>query len=428
MTEDRDRLDRATSAYQPDPDGWDRVQRRVERRQRNRRITAGVVSVSLAVGSFVFVWSAFRGGQSSPPAVSSHLDPGVICHVPAYDPDVALLVGDETKQYPSAALESAGESAADIKGPSTDRLRAYLASAVAGNAPIAGWRVIATTKAAVTFAAPPGSTGTDWWVVGFARHHRRWHRDQEEIVEQEPTPAQLGHDLRLTLTDPVVMQNGSWDAPLVLTNAGSSEWTHDGLAYWGIPHVFDPSTGQELGANRQPFPYGPTRAYDLLPGIGIGLPIALGGVGTTLPRGSYDLVVCVPGLGLASSVGALHVVDRSAAADGRVLTYPPMGSSMAALGGGILTLHNGCVAVAVSVDDANPEYVVWPDGYALVDRGGRSVLVDPIGQEVGALGDQVTLGGGDASPEGAIAGVTGGVPAPCRDEGHDYFVTSGVAG
>jgi hypothetical protein len=150
-------------------------------------------------------------------------------------------------------------------------------------------------------------------------------------------------------------------------------------------------------------------------------------VGTTLPRGSYDLVVCVPGLGLASSVGVLRVVDRPAAAEGRVLTYPPANGFMEALGTGTLTLHNGCVALDLG-GDSLPTYVVWPDGYALVDRDGRSVMIDPTGQEVGALGDHVALGGGSVPLRSIADRVTGGVPETCRAEGHDYFVTSGVSG
>jgi hypothetical protein len=110
----------------------------------------------------------------------------------------------------------------------------------------------------------------------------------------------------------------------------------------------------------------------------------------------------------------------------RVLTYRPTGASMAALGGGRLVVHQGCLAV--DQRSPRPIYVLWPDGYALVDRGADApILVDAVGHEVARLGDDVTLGGGYVPHDHADDATIGGVPDDCRTSGEGYFLTSGLA-
>jgi hypothetical protein len=97
------------------------------------------------------------------------------------------------------------------------------------------------------------------------------------------------------------------------------------------------------------------------------------------------------------------------------------------LGGGRLADHNGCLAVAESPDDARPTYVLWPDGYALVKREGRTVMIDAVGSEIAQMGDEIQLGGGYGSFEGWGSAVIGGIPASCQTGGEGYFITSGPA-
>jgi hypothetical protein len=113
-------------------------------------------------------------------------------------------------------------------------------------------------------------------------------------------------------------------------------------------------------------------------------------------------------------------------ASARVLTYVFDGASMAALGGGRLVIHNGCLAVADRAP--RPIYVLWPDGYSLVYREQEvPVLIDPVGREVARLGDEVTLGGGYVPFDNADEATIAGIPDACRTQGEGYFLTSGLA-
>jgi hypothetical protein len=417
---------------------------------RSRRVIAGIVGFAVAAASFAFVWAAFGGSPATriaspsspaataPPSTSGPAlaNPDAVCDVPLYDPDVALLVGEEEVQVPTQVLEERGTPAASLTGPAADALRAYLGSQAAQNAPSDGWRVITEAPDSVTYAAPPDGGYSDWWVVGFERAGDGWRRIGEELVDQQQTHAQRGHGLRLAWANELVLQDGSWDSPLEVVNERSSAWVDDQGAYWGLVHVFDRRTGQELGAelgSHAAIGVGPwsglppgENGFDVAPGGHALLLVTLGGVGTSLESGTYDVIACVPGLGLASPIETLRIVDGPANAPGRVLTYRDNGFYMQALLTGILTIHNGCVAVGGDPGDPRPAYVVWPDGYALVRRGGRTVLIDPVGREVGAPGDEVQLGGGYVSPDSVERGTIGGVPEACRAGGGGYFVTGGA--
>jgi hypothetical protein len=112
----------------------------------------------------------------------------------------------------------------------------------------------------------------------------------------------------------------------------------------------------------------------------------------------------------------------------RVLTYEFTGAGMDALAFGTLSDVNGCLGLEHETGDSKyATYVLWPEGYALVERGGRTVLVNPVGEEVAALGDEVSLGGGGAPLRLIEDSVIGGVPDSCRTTGEAYFITSGAA-
>jgi len=384
------------------------------------RVLAGIVALVVAVSAFGLLIATFRDDTDDRAATA--LDPAAICKVPAYDPDVALLVGQPVREVALSSLEAPGQPASELRGPATDALRAYLASAAAVHAPAEGWRPVEVRTEAVAFAAPDDPSR--WWVVGFTRQpDGNWRQVEEEIVDQAQTPAQRGHDLRLVWSGDLILDAATWNDALGLVNDRDARWTDAGSRLWGVPHVFDRATGQEV-VSPLPVAGGSREPYELGSGQEISLPLALGGVLPELTSGTFDMVACVPELGLASPVVELAVRDTGAVPDVRVLTYPGPGTGMLALASGTLTVTNGCLAV----DEASqPIYVLWPDGYTLVERDGRRVLIDPIGAEVAAPGDSVTLGGGYVELRWIDDMLTGKLPDACRAPGESYFVTSGLA-
>jgi hypothetical protein len=410
-----------------------------------RAIVAGAVAIALSVGSFGLLRTTFgdgRNGQdeqtSSPPTpVGAAIDPAAVCDVPEYDPDVALL-GDRYDMYihpsvgpievPLDVLQVPGESGSTIAGPGADELRRFLDSGEARYAPSGGWRAIAESDDEVIFAAPPGGGYSDWWIVRLVSKDGAWRFEHTELVDQHQTPAQLGHGLELRWTRPVVLRGGTWNSSLEFSNGRHDSWTigEDGYELWGHVHVFDPTSGDEVGRAAETIGnWGPPLALDA--GSSALLPLSLGGSLEALASDrSYDVVACVPELGLASPVGTLRVEENTVVRTVQVLTYPFGGASMQALGGGRLMVHNGCLAV--DQRSPRPIYVLWPDGYAMVEREGEGrVLIDPVGREVARLGDDVSLGGGYVPPDAAENATIGGVPEDCRTSGEGYFLTSGLA-
>jgi hypothetical protein len=403
-------------------------------------MVAGVLSLGLAVASFTVLRNAFNEGPVPPSPVPSDaganaLDRATICDVPAYDPSVALLGDDSSsvfgstgpREVPLNVLGARGAPASSIVGPAADALRSFLASTQAVNAPAGGWRAIVEGPSEVIFAAPPDGGYSDWWVTRFTLTDGAWTARGSELVDQHHTAAQLGRRLRLTWGETTVVDDGAWGSTLHLTNDRGTSWSsgEEGYELWGVAHVFDPETGGEVGhAARTVGDWGVETT--LASGETVRLPLSLGGALSALGSGhEYDVVACVPELGLASPVGMLRVAEHPMAS-ARVLTYPFEGASMLALGGGKLVVHNGCLAVAGR--SPRPIYVLWPDGYSLVYRQQEvPVLIDPVGREVARLGDEVTLAGGYVPLENADTAAIGGLPDACRTQGEGYFLTSGLA-
>ena len=408
-----------------------------------RAIVAGAVAIALAVGSFGLLRTMFGDGRTpgdapSPSAGGEHasLDPAAVCDVPAYDPNIAIL-GDRydfdpdpavgPREFPLDLLQAPGEPAASITGPATDELRRFLDNQ-GRNAPPDGWRAIAESADEVIFAAPAVGGYSDWWIVRFTARDGGWRFEHTELVDQHQTPAQLGHGLRLDWSGEVVLDRGTWTSTLSLTNTRDVPWTigEDGYGLSGRAHVFDPAAGEQVGRTTETFgSWGP--APQLAAGSSRPIALALGGVLQDLASDrTYDVIACVPELGLASPVGTLRVGSNTIVPSVRVLTYRPTGASMGALGGGRLVIDHGCLAV--DQRSPRPIYVLWPDGYALVDRGADvPILIDAVGNEVARLGDEVTLGGGYVPPESAESATIGSVPDACRTSGEGYFLTSGLA-
>jgi hypothetical protein len=413
-------------------------------RRKGSALVAGALSLALAAASFSVLRDAFREEaeelpQSETPSqsVPGTLRPAEICEVPEFDPDVALLgepfdvhtdpsVGP--REFPLDLLEAEGEPASTLTGPASDELRSFFASKHGRDAPQDGWRAIATSPKEVIFAAPPAhASSLDWWIVRFSTSEGGWRFEHTELVEQHQTPAQLGRGLSLTWGETTVVDDGVWGWTLHLKNSRGASWSsgEEGYELWGVAHVFDPETGGEIGhAARSVGSWGVESV--LASGETARLPLSLGGALSALESGhEYDVVACVPELGLASPVGMLRVAEHPMAS-ASVLTYPFEGFSMQALGGGRLVVHNGCLAVAGR--SPRPIYVLWPDGYSLVYRlQEEPVLIDAVGREVARLGDEVTLGGGYVPQDNADAVTIGGLPETCRTRGEGYFLTSGLA-
>jgi hypothetical protein len=409
-----------------------------------RRVLAAVVALVVAAGSLVLVVNVF--GDRDPDAVatptgdtattglgpsgptgaattgpSATLDPAAICDVPAFDPNVALLVGTETLQVAKSALEEPGVPASSLDDLAGVALQARLAMPAAVNAPADGWRRVAESDTAVTFASPLGEGR--WWIESFEDRAGVWRNTGEEIVEQRETPAQLGHDLGLQWNGELVLDVGAWNDPLSLVNRRTD--AAEVGATWADVHLFD-SNGAEVA------PSGPALGFlrtnpTVAPGDSTPVPVALGAKVASLDSGTYSVVACIPGLGLASPVGTLRVVDPGAVPNVRVLAYEFTGAGMDALTFGTLAVVHGCLGLDHVGESKYATYILWPEGYALVQRDGRTVLINPVGEEVAALGDEVSLGGGGAPLRLIEDGVIGGIPDSCRTGGEAYFITSGAA-
>jgi hypothetical protein len=360
----------------------------------------------------------------APPVSDQALDPARICDVPAYDPNVALLVGDRTEQYPLSVLQGAGSTGDALDGPGTSALRDYLASSDARYAPTDGWRAISSSSDVVTFGAPHRDDPPEWWVVGFEQpSDGSWKRVEEEIVEQEPTPAQRGRGLSLDWTDDLRLDGGAWNNPLRLQNDNADPWTDDRSGYVAIPHVFDNSEAEiDVGASMW---LSWQRGMTLEPGATMEAPIGLGATLRSLSAGSFRVVACIPELGLASPVGTLEVGDVGLVPDVHVLSYASNGTGMDALAVGTLSLEGGCLAIGDGSHTGS--IVVLPDGYELVEREGQQVLIDPIGRRVGALGEEVSFGGGNLPRDLIPDVVIGDVPTSCALSKGPYFLASGPA-
>ncbi len=396
---------------------------------RGRVVSAVVAFAIFATAISAFVIPALRGsdrptdGASTAATSSITLDPASICNVPTLDPSVSLLVGEESTQYPNAVLEGHGQTASALDGQGTDELRLYIASSAGRNFPATGWRVIAASGNRVTFAAPHTEGVHDWWVVGFSRRDGSWHRVDAEIAQQEQTPAQKGQGLSLHWTGEVVVRDGGWVSPIELVNGRSTTWTDHGAygGYWGLAHVFDPTTGEEIGSAAY-WPTDPWQQISLEPNQTKKLPLALGGSLDGLHPGTYPVVACVPPLGLASTVATVSVAENFATAGIHVLTYESNGTSMTALGGGVLATKNGCLGWG---NPGHFTYLIFPIGYQVVERDGNDLLIGPTGNAVAAIGRRASFGGGYVPIDASKAHIIGAMPAACIDAHSGYWLVGG---
>jgi hypothetical protein len=432
MADLRDRFGKLRSVTPPTL--WGEIEQRALRpqeeppeggRRTGAMLVATAVAFALVAGSLYLIRDLHQGGAAT--GVPSSTGPGApvspnkVCDVPAYDPSVSLLVGSQSATYKNKFLDKPGAPAASLLAYGADQLRAFLATRAAVNAPADGWRQIQNDLHRVTFAAPNPNGAGEWWLVAFELDGSTWHRTDFEIVDRTATPAQRGHDLSLRWTGTLKLAAGAWNDPLQLANTGSVATTYAPYELAAIPHIF--SAGGTPVAVGAVVPSSDIGSGQLAPGEQMASPIALTATLGSLAQGEYQVVACLPSFGLASSIGTLSVASTGVVPGVTVMTYPSNGMSMSALAGGKLTNVDGCLAIG---DRNHVSYLLMPDGYALVERNGREVLIGPTGEEQAQLGDEVTLGGGYTTPPFNNPQSTVDVPASCVSNEAGYFLAGGV--
>src|SRR4051794_7535890 len=392
MADLRDRFGKLRSVTPPTL--WGEIEQRAFRPQEEPRgggrrtgamLVAAAVGLALVAGSLYLIRDLHQGGAATgaPSSTGSvvPVNPDKVCDVPAYDPSVSLLVGSQTAAYPNKFLDKPGAPAASLLAYGADQLRAFLATHAAVNAPVDGWRQIQNDLHTVTFGAPNPNAAGEWWLVAFELDGSTWHRTDFEIVDRTATPAQRGQDLSLRWTGDVQLASGAWNDPLQLVNTGSSAKTYASNELAAIPHIFS-ADGAPVAVGAV-VPSGETGSDQLAPGDQRAVPIALTAALGSLEPGEYQLVACVPRFGLASTVGTLSVTSTGVVPSVTVMTYPSNGIGMDALAFGTLTNVDGCLAIQ---DRHHVSYMLMPDGYALVERSGRRVLIGPTGEAQAQLG------------------------------------------
>lgn len=388
-------------------------------------LLAAALAIAVLIGSLYLVRDLNDQSRTStaPPPVgaSAAIDPDRICDVPPYDPSVSLLVGEHTAAYPNTFLDKPGQPAASLRTYGADQLQTFLATHAAVNAPSDGWRTIQNDLRTVTFAAPNPSFADEWWLVGFEADGSEWHRTDFEIVDRRATPAQRGHDLSLRWTGELQLSAGTWNDPLQLVNTGSEPKPYGPSDLAAVPHIFS-SAGAEVAVGAV-VPSGQGGSNQLPPGEQMAMPIALTAALTSLEPGAYDVVACVPQLGLASRMGALNVISTGVVQGMSVITYPSNGIGMSALAFGKLVNADGCLAIQ---DRHRLTYVLLPDGHSVVEREGRAVLIGPTGEESAEMGDNVRLGGGYVAPPSTNPQSSIVVPADCASNKAGYFAAGGA--
>lgn len=398
---------------------------REDGRHAGTMLAAGAVAVALVAGSLYLIRDLHQGatatGVPSSTGPVAAVNPDKVCDVPAYDPSVSLLVGSQTAAYPNKFLDKPGAPAASLMAYGADQLRAFLGTHAAVNAPADGWRQIQNDLHTVTFAAPNPNVVGEWWLVAFELDGSTWHRTDFEIVDRTATPAQRGHDLSLHWTGTLELSAGSWNDPLELVNAGSAAKTYAPSELAAIPHIFS-ADGAPVAVGAV-VPSGEIASAQLASGERTAMPIALTAALGSLEQGEYQVVACVPRFGLASSIGTLSVASTGVVPGVTVMTYPSNGMSMSALAGGKLTNVDGCLAIG---DRHHVFYLLMPEGYALVERNGPEVLIGPTGEEQAQLGDEVSIGGGYATPPFNNPQSSVDVPPSCVSNTAGYFLAGGV--
>ncbi len=394
------------------------------------RLVAAALALLLALGGTTLAVRAFRSDGSGSGA--GVIDPAAVCgFTPHHGPGYVSLDGLE---IPRSLLDQTGTHYSELPADVVGDLRPFIThgGVDAAHPPEDGWRIIDQGAAGATVAAP---NGHDWYVIRIdgSRTPRKvggWAPNATVL----PTAADRGAGLRLAWNGTTQVQQGEQaKMHLEAMNEGAIAWKDDRGEYWGIAHIFDPATSRELFPDAEFGIAGVGREYHVPPGGRFDVPVATPPRLDSLPPGTYELVACVPELSLASPVGELHVVGDASAAPSTseslpdvtmLVARPQNGPSAAAVGGGTLTVVEGCLALGGSV--GAPSFVVWPAGSGLTQRDGQTWVTNPNGDVTAQVGTTVRLGGGFIGLSQAESLVDGEIPESCKVSGERYFLAGEI--
>ncbi|MGQ0669974.1 MAG: hypothetical protein ACT4PO_09935 [Actinomycetota bacterium] len=93
-------------------------------------------------------------------------------------------------------------------------------------------------------------------------------------------------------------------------------------------------------------------------------------------------------------------------------TYPPSGDSALGILQGVLIARDGCLFVETPYDQQF--LLLWPEGYAAISEDGRIRVLDQSGDSIGAVGDDLTLVGGERGLRSAADTVGEEIPQECQ--------------
>ena len=102
----------------------------------------------------------------------------------------------------------------------------------------------------------------------------------------------------------------------------------------------------------------------------------------------------------------------------------PAGSGPTA-GPGTATIleRSGCLVLESLYEGGVQSIGLWPQGWRLVTSGGETVILDEDGREVAAVGDTVSIGGGDISRSVMLQEAEDLPPAHCTFDGFVWVTT-----
>ena len=155
MTELRDLLDRGAQAYEPSPDGWGELQKKLAMRHRRRRQVSGLVAGAIAVAATAFLVQSFNQPTpqlpvSTPSDVPEHLQAQVVDQVDVGPFPQAIAVGEGGVWVDVPANDPGASPEIVHIDPSSDRVVARIPVPEGESDIAAGEGSVWVTKAART--------------------------------------------------------------------------------------------------------------------------------------------------------------------------------------------------------------------------------------------------------------------------------------
>jgi len=153
------------------------------------------------------------------------------------------------------------------------------------------------------------------------------------------------------------------------------------------------------------------------------------GVWRVVRDGSVIARILVPELSGVACAGS-GITGSSAPPDGSsndiyfATRRSPAGSGPSAGPGAAVILERSRCLVLGSLHEGGVQSVgLWPQGWRLVTSGGETVILDEDGREVAAVGDTVSIGGGDIPRSVMLQEAEDLPPARCEFDGFLWVTT-----